>query len=102
MSQPLKLDTNESPAIRLKQLFRLNGCVRVPNRKRIKRLGRQKYKKGYEVRLVAATRQELKQIRQLLRQIGFKPAKPFRKARRIAQPVYGKAAVKWFAPAKLK
>jgi hypothetical protein len=86
MGQPLKLDTSESPA---------RSFLRSKS-------GGQKYKKGYEVRLVAATRQELKQIRQLLIQIGFKPAKPFRKARRIAQPVYGKAAVKWFAPAKLK
>jgi hypothetical protein len=102
MSCPNQLDEKESAAIQLRQLFRRNGYVRVPNVKRIKRSGRQKYKKGYEVRLVARSTDELKQIRLLLRQIKFKAAKPFRKGRRIIQPIYGRAAIEWFAPTKLK
>ena len=102
MSRSSQATENESPDIQLKRLFRRNGYMRVPNKKRIKKLGRQKYKKGYEVRLVAASPAELSQIRRMLRQVGFKPANPFHKGQQIAQPIYGKAAVEWFKSAKLK
>ncbi len=75
--------------------FQRNGCVRVPNEKRRKELG-QKYKKGYEVRLVAKSKEELELMRQLLQQSGFKTCNPYKKHFQFVQPVYGKAAVGWF------
>jgi hypothetical protein len=68
--------------------FRRNGYVRRLNPLRRKREG-QGYKKGDEVRLVAESYDELRAIRGLLRQAGFKVARPFRKARQWRQPVYG-------------
>jgi len=75
--------------------FQRNGCVRVPDLKRRKELG-EKYKKGYEVRLTAKTKEELDTMRHSLQQCGFKPGKPYKKHLRFAQPVYGKIAVEWF------
>ena len=89
------------PEVFLKRHFRQHGYARVSNKKRKKELG-QNYKKGYEVRLVATTRTELRQIRQWLRQAGFKAGKPFQKGTRIVQPVYGKATVEWFTGKKIK
>lgn len=75
--------------------FRRNGCVRLVDEERREKLG-QKYKKGYEVRLTANSKEELETMRQLLAQSGLKPGKPYKKRRQFVQPVYGKAAVDWF------
>ncbi|HYM94586.1 MAG TPA: hypothetical protein VET23_10635 [Chitinophagaceae bacterium] len=75
--------------------FKQNGYFRIPDRKR-KKEGSQVYKKGYEIRLLAATRKELKIINILLKKSGFKPGKPFTKGTQFVQPVYGKEAVKEF------
>ena len=81
--------------------FEKNGCVRVVDEKRRKELG-QKYKKGYEVRLVASSEEELENIRQLLQQSGFNLGKPYlkrvqyKKRVQFVQPIYGKLAVDWF------
>ena len=40
--------------------------------------------------------QELQALRRALRQVGFKPGRPFRKARQYRQPVYGREAVERF------
>jgi len=77
-------------------LFQRNGYVRVVDEKHRKEFG-QKYKKGYEVRLVANSKEELQIIRRLLKQAGFKPGKPYKKHLQFVQPVYGKSAVDWFA-----
>ena len=75
--------------------FQRNGCIRLVDEKRKKELG-QKYKKGYEVRLVASSKEELGHMRQLLQLSGFKPGKPYQKHLQFIQPVYGKLAVDWF------
>jgi hypothetical protein len=54
------------------------------------------YTKGAEVRLVAESTAELRCIRRLLRQAGFKPRRPFRKGRQWRQPLYGRKAVAHF------
>ena len=92
---------NASADFQLKQFFRRNGYVRLPNSERREQLGSQKYKKGYEVRLVAKMPGELRHIRSLLRQAGFKAGNAFFKGKQIIQPIYGKAAVEWFLAAKL-
>ncbi len=80
---------------KLKAIFRRNGYIRVPIEARRKMQGR-KYKKGYEVRLVAEEQEELDDIRIALTRIGLKPGKPFAKGSRTIQPVYGKEAVDFF------
>ena len=48
------------------------------------------------MRLTANTGAELLTVRRLLRAAGFKPGRPFRKAKQWRQPVYGRAAVPRF------
>jgi hypothetical protein len=90
-----KISENHQDEMLLLGFFQRNGCVRVVDEKRRKELG-QKYKKGYEVRLVAYSREELEIMRRLIQQSGFKPGKPYKKHRQFVQPVYGKLAVDWF------
>ncbi len=77
---------------RLAALFHRNGYVRWPNPDRQASTPRT-YKKGYEVRLVAESLAELREIRRLLRAAGFKPGRPFAKARQWRQPLYGRLEV---------
>ena len=79
----------------LSTFFHRNGYVRRVNAVRKKVKGRL-YKKGAEVRLVAQSKSELAEIRRLLKQAGFKRARPFAKARQWRQPVYGVAEVSRF------
>ena len=95
MSRLPETATKESPEAMLRQFFRRGGYVRVVDRARRKEIG-PLYKKGYEVRLVVKTRDELLEVRRLLRAVGFTPAATFRKHNRIVQPIYGKAAAEWF------
>ena len=80
-------------ALILSQLFHRNGCVRIPDPK-LRKDGGQTYKKGFEVRFVARSETELKQINRLLRRAGFKPGKPYQKGRQTVQPIYGRTTVK--------
>lgn len=84
-----------SVAKQLAFFFRRNGYVRYQNAERLAAEG-QRYKKGDEVRLVATSLAELRAIRRLLRQAGFKPGRPFRKAKQYRQPVYGRSVVARF------
>ncbi len=79
----------------LSAFFHRNGYVRRVDAVRRKEKGHL-YKKGAEVRLVAESRAELAEIRRLLKQAGFKRARPFAKARQWRQPVYGVAEVARF------
>jgi hypothetical protein len=81
---------------RLAAFFQRNGYVRKQNRRRLQVEGYRRYKKGTELRLVAASRFELWLIQRLLRQAGFKPGRAFMKGRQFRQPVYGRDAVKRF------
>jgi len=91
----MKRDTVTNIPLLLRYFFKWKGHVRWPNPKRRRQDG-QKYKKGYEIRLVVKTREELRQMRQQLRRAGFKLGKPFKKAKQIVQPIYGKQAVERF------
>ncbi len=76
----------------LAAFFARNGCVRRPNQRKRRRLGR-RYKKGYEVRFLANAEKEHRLLKRLLRELGFKPGKAYVKRTQIVLPVYGKAAV---------
>jgi hypothetical protein len=80
---------------RLSAYFHRNGYVRRIDA--VRRVSKGKlYKKGAEVRLVAESVAELREIRRLLKDAGFKRARPFAKGRQWRQPVYGVAEVARF------
>lgn len=85
---------------RLLAYFKRNGYVRSPNFKLKKYVSADKYKKGWEIRLVAKTKSELFLLGELLDEVGLKKGKPFKKGGLTVQPVYGKQAVEWFKPRK--
>lgn len=80
---------------RLAQLFQRNGYIRAPREERRQEIGR-RYHKGWEVRLVLNSEEELEEVRGLLEQAGLKAGRPFKKSRQWAQPIYGKGAVDIF------
>ena len=75
--------------------FERGGYIRRYDPDRRAREG-QGYKKGYEVRFVLASEEDLPVVRRLLTAAKLRPGKPFRKHQRYVQPVYGRAAVEWF------
>jgi hypothetical protein len=94
------METGQSRALReLASYYGRNGYVRRQDANRFAKEGSRQYKKGDEVRLVACTMEELRLVRRLLRQAGFKPGRPFRKGRQYRQPVYGRLAVARFLEA---
>ena len=76
--------------------FRRNGYVRRQNTEKLADLGYMGYKKGDEVRLTALDAQELKIIRALLKEAGFRPGRPFLKGRFKRLPIYGRDSVRRF------
>jgi len=80
----------------LPETFQRNGYFRVPDFDKRKRLGT-RYKKGWEVRLVLTSEDELEEARHLLAKAGLTAGRPFAKHNRWVQPVYGKEAVEFFA-----
>ncbi len=88
--------TPRSVVQQLARIYAQNGYVRRQDPERFAKEGSTQYKKGEEIRLIADSRQELRQIRQLLEQAGFKPGRPFEKGNKYCQPVYGKQAVARF------
>jgi hypothetical protein len=88
--------TDGEAVARLAELFRRNGYVRRLNAARRAAEGYRGYKKGDEVRLVANSLAELAEVRRLLRALGLKPGRPFRKARQFRQPLYGRVQVARF------
>jgi hypothetical protein len=81
---------------RLREFFRRNGYVRRQNPIRVAEEGWRRYRKGDEVRLTANSTLELRVVRQLLREAGLTPGRPFVKGRQYRQPVYGRQAVARF------
>ncbi len=79
----------------LAKRFRLNGYVRRPDA-HLRAEAPDTYKKGYEIRLVADSQVELREVRRLLRAAGFEPGRPFAKSNQWRQPVYGRLAVTRF------
>jgi hypothetical protein len=75
--------------------FEACGCIRAPNPAR-RRAEPRDYKKGWEVRLAATTRRELRFLRQMLRKCGFKCGRAYHKRAGWILPLYGRAAVERF------
>jgi hypothetical protein len=96
----MKNAVRNAPA-RLRWFFRRNGCIRMPNLERRRKDGLG-YRKGYEVRLAASSRDELKEIRAALQTVGIRGGRAYPKGRQFVQPIYGADGVKWFSPGVLK
>lgn len=79
----------------LKDFFWRNGYVRWQDPSRVKE-GTQSYKKGDEVRLVANSQRELREIRRLLKAKGFKPGRAWKQGSQYRQPIYGREEVERF------
>jgi hypothetical protein len=87
---------SDSVVEQLVALFFRNGYMRPRAERALAGEGYGRFRRGYEFRLTAGSRSELRQIRALLRQAGFKPGRPFIKGRQFRQPVYGRAALERF------
>ena len=87
------------PEALLVQFLKRSGYLRLPNEER-RAKDDQKYKKGYEIRLVLNTQREPSRepvtVRRILRKVGIKPAKAFKKHNRWVQPIYGKKIIESF------
>ena len=92
--------STEEPPIhvteQLAALFHRNGYVRPPAEKRLLGLGYGRFRRGFEFRLTASSRTELRLIRDLLHAADFKPGRPFIKGRQYRQPVYGRHELERF------
>ena len=77
----------------LAEFFRYRGWCQSPARRSLRKKLGPKYKRGWEIRLAAASQAELRQLRRLLRLAGFTVGRPFRKVNRIVQPLYGREQV---------
>jgi hypothetical protein len=92
--------TPPPPAVlELVAFFLRNGYVRRHNFARYAAVGCMKYKKGYEVRLVANDDAELARILLLLKDSGFKSGRPYRNRKTGGQyrvPIYGREQVARF------
>ncbi len=93
------MSTAEPPVNVAEQLaawFRRNGYVRPPAEKRLLSPGSGCFRRGFEFRLTASSRTELRLIRDLPQAADFKPGRPFVKGRQFRQPVYGRQALERF------
>lgn len=68
--------------------LKLYGYFRLPNQARLED-GPRLYKKGYECRLSADSKEEAERLIQALESLGIRPGKPFAKHRQVVVPVYG-------------
>ena len=75
--------------------FCRSGNIRRPHLERLCE-GSTGYKKGWEVRIVVADAGEVLEVQRLLVRAGLRVAAPYRKGRRMVQPVYGREAVQRF------
>jgi len=80
---------------RLTWFFRRNGCVRRPNLER-RQTENQRYKKGYEVRLLARDQGELELICRCLRLVHLRHGRPYDKRGWKLVPLYGKRCLAAF------
>lgn len=74
------------------KLIERNAYIRQPDAER-RKLEKTHYKKGWEVRLVLGSEDEVKVARRLIRQSGLKAGRPFAKHRQWVLPFYGRKTV---------
>ena len=77
---------------RLAHFFLRNGYTRAANLDMRKERGKM-YHKGYEVRFVLGSTDEVSEVEKLILDAGLRPGKVFVKNTQYVQPVYGRDAV---------
>lgn len=87
----MRIRSSAEAARFLRQVYERRGYLRAKIDRR--QGGR---RSGWEVRLFAADRNELRQIHQALRALGLKPGHPFAKRDGYIVPVYGLGQVESF------
>ena len=80
----------------LRNLSKHGAYSRYPHPARREELG-QKYKKGYEIRLLVRSEEQIHTTQLALAELGFTGGKPFKKNTRWVIPIYGKDRVKRFS-----
>jgi len=83
------------PAAELVRAFAERGYVRV-RAPRTTQQGATSHK-GYEVRIPVRDNAAARRLAKLIREVGFRPGKPYTAGTRVVVPVYGRAAVESFA-----
>lgn len=86
----------------LKEVFLRNGNLRIKDISKVKVFGSQKYKQGYEVRLLAKDEAELERIQIAISSLDLYVAKTFKKGNQIVQPIYGEEITRKFEKIKRK
>jgi hypothetical protein len=86
----------------LKEIFLRNGNLRIKDSSRVEESRTQKYKKGFEVRLLAKDEVELERIQSAISSLDLYVAKPFLKGNQIVQPIYGEEITRKFEKLKPK
>lgn len=86
----------EAVAKQLRDIFERNGHVRRQDPVRVAEEGWERYRKGDEVRLGARSAAELRRVRRLLGEAGFKAGRAYVQGRQYRQPVYGREQVERF------
>jgi len=76
-------------------MFARNGCLRLPDAQR-RKLEKQQYHAGYELRLVVSDEKELNLTRACLQTIELYPGREFAKGNKFVFPIYGKSNVERF------
>ncbi len=77
----------------LKEKFKAVGYMRRQNPSKFRAKGPDVYKKGWEVRFVARSDEELQAIRHAIYILGYTVSKTFKRQGRDVQPLYGKEIV---------
>lgn len=85
-----------SVTARLAAFYNRNGYVRRRTIETVSAGGSWSARCADELRLTAESERELRIIRSLLKQAGFKPGREFTKKRQFRVPVYGRKAVERF------
>ncbi|MFN3997053.1 hypothetical protein [Algoriphagus sp.] len=86
----------------LKEVFLRNGNLRIKDKSKVEKFGSQKYKQGFEVRLVAKDEAELERIQTAISCLDLYVAKTYLKGNQIVQPIYGEEIARKFEKIKRK
>jgi hypothetical protein len=81
--------TKKSALKLVKMIFERRSSVRYQNQERYEKEGHEKYKKGYEIRLIVSE-EEYAEVNSALELLGFYPGKPYFKGVKQVIPIYGR------------
>lgn len=80
----------------LKDVFSRGGYLRLKDENKLKSIGYQNYKKGFEIRFYPCDDQELKLLQRAIISLDLNVSKTFIKQNRVVQPLYGREITEKF------